>query len=132
MAPPKTAGAVRGTAHGSVFSGLVTFTLRALPIPPKITQFLLDNTATMARMLSTRSGSDAEMDEQDELEAGEGHQGQNTHRLMSPEQFWSELEDLCKSAGGEWVGAAERIWSFGPKRLGANVLLDPQGKSSLR
>ena len=130
MAPPKTAGAPRGTIHGSLFSGLVTYTVRAVPIPPQITEFLLANTVTLSKMLSQRGETDDEQDEQDGLEAGEGLQSQA--RVLSPQQFWEELASLFNKAGGEWVGAAERIWAFGPKRLGANLLLDSPGKSTLR
>lgn len=130
MAPPKTAGAIRGTIHGSVLSGLVTYTIRAVPLPPKVTEFLLANTAAMSKMLSQRSDTSEEADEQDSLETGEGVQ--QTQRELSPEQFWSELEGLFKRAGPDWAEAVDRIWSFGPKRLGANLLLDPVGKQALR
>ena len=130
MAPPKTTGATRGTIHGTVFNGLVSYTIRAMPIPPKISEFLSSHSATMAKMLSSRAQSTDEDDEQDSLETGEGVAG--GARIISPEQFWKELEALCQKAGGEWVGAADRIWAFGPKRLGANLVLDPQGKFSLR
>jgi ribosome assembly protein 1 len=130
MAPPKTAGAARGTIHGTVLNGLVNYTIRAIPLPGKVTEFLLSNIATMSKMLSQRGESTDEADEQDELEAGEGVQG--SQRVLSAQQFWDELEGLFKRAGPEWAGAADRIWSFGPKRLGANVLLDPTGKTKLR
>lgn len=130
MAPPKTAGAARGTIHGTVLSGLVNYTIRAVPLPPKVTEFLLANTATMSKMLSQRSDTSEEADEQDTLETGEGVQ--MAQREISSEQFWQELEGLFKKAGPDWAGAVDRIWSFGPKRLGANVLLDPIGKNVLR
>lgn len=130
MAPPKTAGAARGTINGTVLNGLVNYTIRAIPLPRKVTDFLLSNITTMSKMLSQRGDSTDEADEQDELEAGEGVQG--SQRVLSAQQFWEELEGLFKRAGPEWAGAADRIWSFGPKRLGANVLLDPAGKIKLR
>ena len=132
MATPKTAGAARGTIHGTVFSGLVTFTIRAIPLPPKITEFLLNNTTTMAKMLSQRGEGNDEMDEQDGLEAAAGTHAPTAGRMMSSVEFWTELEGLMGKPGGDWAGAADRIWCFGPKRLGANVLLDPPNKSSLR
>jgi ribosome assembly protein 1 len=127
MAPPKTKGAARGTIHGSLLDGLVTFTIRATPIPPKIIEYLLANTHTIARMVAHRQ-DDTEEEIREEREAGEAQ----ATRSKTPEQFWSELEGLCARAGGEWVGAAERIWCFGPKRVGANLLLDPVGKSAVR
>ena len=123
MAPPKTAGAPRGTIHGSVLSGLVTYTIRAIPLPPKITEFLAANSATMAKMLSSKA-NDEEQDAPSDIQAAT--------RVLEPEQFWQELEALFKKAGPEWADAADRIWAFGPKRLGANILLDPPGKNALR
>ncbi|OXG99938.1 hypothetical protein C370_07273 [Cryptococcus neoformans A1-35-8] len=57
---------------------------------------------------------------------------EQSRKVSSPEEFWQELERLFNTAGGEWVGAADRVWSFGPKRVGGNVLLDPVGKGVLR
>ncbi|OCF36934.1 ribosome assembly protein 1 [Kwoniella heveanensis BCC8398] len=131
MAPPKTAGAPRGTIHGTVLNGLVSFTVRALPLPPKIIEFLLAHTSSIGGMLvQKRDQTNEEEENQEERDAGEGT-GQ-AQRYLTPEQFWAELEQLCEKAGPDWAGAADRIWSFGPKRMGANVLLDPVGKSQLR
>ncbi|WVQ82433.1 hypothetical protein IAT38_004561 [Cryptococcus sp. DSM 104549] len=132
MAPPKTAGAPRGTIHGTVLNGLVNFTLRAIPLPPAVIDFLLAHSSTISNMLvqrRTRTEDDAERDASEDADAGEGGA---EGKALSPEQFWTQLEGLLAKAGGEWVGAADRIWSFGPKRMGANVLLDPAGKAQLR
>lgn len=129
MAPPKTKGAARGTVHGSLFDGLVTYTLRASPLPETIIEYLLANTHNIGKLLA-QSKDEAESEEgiREEREAGEVQEA----RAKTPEQFWAELDKLCDAAGGEWVGAADRIWCFGPKRLGANLLLDPIGKSVAR
>ncbi|WWC93976.1 hypothetical protein V866_000814 [Kwoniella sp. B9012] len=131
MLPPKTAGAPRGTINGSILNGLVTFTIRAIPLPPAIIEFLLSHTSTIGSMLvQKRDQSNEDEENQEERDAGEG--GAEQSRILTPEQFWSELEGLMNKAGGDWAGAADRVWSFGPKRMGANVLLDPAGKSQLR
>lgn len=129
MAPPKTPNATRGTIQGTVFGGLVNFTVRAVPLPPAIMTFLQANTSTINNMTSQRHRDQAELDD-DEREAGDSTQ--DNSRVLTSAQFWEELEALCDKAGGEWVGAAERIWGFGPKRMGANLLLDPMGKTALR
>jgi ribosome assembly protein 1 len=123
MAPPKTKDAPRGTIHGSLFNGLVTYTIRALPLPEPVIDFLSAHTATIANLLSHSAGDGDDLDASD---------AQGQARLLAPEQFWEELEGLFKEAGQEWAGAAERIWAFGSKRVGPNVLLDPEGKSKLR
>lgn len=130
MAPPKTKDAPRGTVHGDLFSGLVTYTIRAVPLPPKVIEFLLANTSTISNMSAHGADHDAE-DAQEKRDAAEGTQESQTRNLTT-EQFWKELEVLFASSGPEWAGAADRIWSFGPKRMGANILLDPPGRSSVR
>lgn len=123
MAPPKTQGAPRGTIKHSLYDGLVEFTLRAVPLPEGVIDFLLANQQTIGSMLVQRN----ETEEEREAEAAE-----SGTRTLSPEHFWAELESRFKAAGGEWAGAADRIWSFGPKKVGANILLDPIGKNTLR
>ena len=124
MAPPKTAGALRGTVHGSILNGLVTFTVRALPLPPTIIDFLQMNTASVAEMLSHEQ---ADLDElMDDPESGD------LNRALPATEFWAQLENLLSKAGGDWAGAADRTWSFGPKRVGANLLLDPASSGKIR
>ncbi|KAK8864214.1 hypothetical protein IAR55_001460 [Kwoniella newhampshirensis] len=131
MAPPKTSGAPRGTIHGSVLSGLVNFTLRAVPLPASVIDFLLVHSNTIASMLVQKRDKASEDGEYvEERDSSQG--GHEQARVISPEQFWTELNALFNKAGGDWAGAADRIWSFGPKRMGANVLLDPIGKSQVR
>lgn len=130
MAPPKIKDAPRGTIHGSLFDGLVSFTVRAVPLPPAITDFLLTHPATISSLLSQRT--DAQDDSDEAREERQTAEGAAETRVLSATEFWKELEGICKKVGGEWVGAADRVWCFGPKRMGANLLLDPVGKSSLR
>ncbi|WVO16366.1 hypothetical protein L204_104041 [Cryptococcus depauperatus] len=133
MAAPKTRGASRGTIHGNVMNGLVSFTIRAVPLPQLVTDFLLAHQNTVSRMLShsdTNVWEDMQQREDDGIERE--NEGQNEERALTPEQFWTQLEMLFKKAGPDWADAANRIWSFGPKRVGANVLLDPVGKTHLR
>lgn len=127
MAPPKTAGDARGVVLGSLYDGMVTFKLRAVPLPPAVIEFLLAHQNTIGSMLVQRH-KDAEHEE-DDVDQREAEAGVRT---LTPEQFWTELSTRFDKVGGEWAGAADRIWSFGPKRVGANVLLDPIGKGGLR
>ena len=136
MAPPKTPGAPRGTVQNTLF-GIVTYSIRAIPLPPAISEFLLSHTTTIRRVVSQQLDTGAEALEGEEGDVdGTGEQtqsqAQDSVRQLSPEQFWDELEAVCQKGGGEWVGAADRIWSFGPKRMGSCLLLDPQGSSHLR
>jgi ribosome assembly protein 1 len=129
MAPPKTAGAPRGTIHGSSSNSLVNFTIRAVPLPRSITSFLQANTSTMRRIQPDRRRA---VDEDESIEsqvaskqlttAGGGDE--EGAREAKPEEFWEALENVCKDAGRDWVGMADQIWAFGPKRVGPNLLID--------
>ncbi|GAA6034992.1 hypothetical protein JCM8097_002133 [Rhodosporidiobolus ruineniae] len=115
MALPKTPNHPRGTVLGSVQSGLVTFTLRAVPMPSSITAFLLANTATIRRLQRDRRSTEPEEDANE----GEGAEG-----AVKPEEFWERFEEVLAKAGRDWAGLAEQVWAFGPRRVGPNMLLD--------
>lgn len=119
MAPPKTADRPRGTVLGSVQSGLITFALRAVPLPEEVTTFLIANLSTLKRLQRDRRGGKAE-EESDEAR-GDVAEGV---KPVEPEEFWPELEKLLQAAGKEWSSVADQIWAFGPRRVGPNLLID--------
>ncbi|KAM0756504.1 translation elongation factor 2 [Meredithblackwellia eburnea MCA 4105] len=121
MAPPKTADKPRGTVIGSVQNGLVTFTVRAIPLPEDIVSFLVANASTIKRLQRDRRAGKGEDDVEEIRAAGDSVE---EDKLVAPEEFWSKLSELAKAAGKEWVGLVDEIWSFGPRRVGPNVLID--------
>lgn len=127
MAPPKTPGLSRGTIKGSASHDLIKFTIRAVPLPQDILQFILDNIATLKRLQhEDRNGDISTGEEDDDIE----NEGANIHGdvirrpSVRPDQFWDALDKVCGEAGGEWEGMAGRIWSFGPQRAGGCILID--------
>ncbi|GAA5924993.1 GTPase RIA1 [Sporobolomyces koalae] len=120
MAPPKTQGQPRGTIPGSVQSGLVDFTLRAVPLPAQVTSFLSANMRTLKRLQRDRRSGHA--GEEDASESNEDKIAEA--EVVKPEEFWPKLEELLKQAGREWTGLADQIWAFGPRRVGPNMLID--------
>lgn len=126
MAPPKVANAKRGTVNGSA-QNLVVFTIRAAPLPQTITDFLLSNMSILRRF-HTEGHSQARKTSVNTEEAGEEFADEIARQAtVKPEEFWSTLEKLCKEAGGEWADVADRIWAFGPHRVGPNILVDRMG-----
>ncbi|SCZ92656.1 BZ3500_MvSof-1268-A1-R1_Chr5-2g08074 [Microbotryum saponariae] len=121
MAPPKVADRPRGTFLGSNQSNFVTFAIRAVPLPEAITTFLVANMSTLKRLQrDRRAGKSVEEDAVVESR-GETFEGVEP---VKPEDFWTELEALFKKAGRDWVGLADQVWAFGPKRVGPNILVD--------
>ncbi|KAJ7505490.1 P-loop containing nucleoside triphosphate hydrolase protein [Mycena galericulata] len=126
MAPPKTPNAARGTIHGASSQSIVTFTIRASPLPRLILDFILQNLVTLKNL---QHGGDAAVDEDDE--DGSNIDGNIVRRpSVKPEQFWDALRAKCQEAGGEWADIAERIWAFGPQNAGGCILVDARNSNS--
>lgn len=124
MAPPKTPGHPRGTVHGASFQNLVTFTIRAVPLPDAIADFLRSNLSVVKRLVadSTRSGNSEEVEDEAEKAATIG----DILRVptVHPGQFWDALQAKCEEAGPEWAGIVDNIWALGPQGVGECLLID--------
>ncbi|THV03832.1 P-loop containing nucleoside triphosphate hydrolase protein [Dendrothele bispora CBS 962.96] len=138
MAPPKTASSPRGTIKGSSAQGIVNFTIRASPLPRLILEFILKNALILKKLVQERRGGDGgetEYEQADDLAANNDRGDIIQKSDVKPDQFWSELERVCKEAGGEWEKVPEKIWAFGPQKVGGCILIDARksgGVQSLR
>ena len=136
MPPPKTPGAKRGTIQGAAAQNLAQFTIRASPLPSSIYEFLLDNLAILRRMQLERKAGEVDASnaaEGDDEGAGADEdydvQGEYIKKpTINAEQFWPTLQDTCKEAGGEWAEIVDRIWAFGPQRMGTCLLIDARSE----
>ena len=136
MAPPKTAGAKRGTIRSAAAHNSINFTIRAAPLPKPIFDFLRDNLVLLRRMQQENSreegqalstaGQDDEAEHDETEDADEVDlQGEVLKRpTVKAEEFWPTLEQKCKDAGPEWADVAERVWAFGPQKAGTCLLVD--------
>lgn len=133
MPPPKTKDAPRGTMNGSVLNGVVTFTVRARPLPAEVTKFLINNMDTVRRVVQREreltAGGDSSapgMEDVTAESASAAQQGDAGASIaqMSPAEFWKQLDALFANAGKDWTGVTGKIWSFGPRRIGPNILVD--------
>jgi len=126
--------------------------MKAVPLPPKVTS-LLEKNAELIKLLdrfvsSQRSNSEsisqinsgiatlqiesqtplesqAQSESQAEVVSREENQVTLTDRtLKAIADFKQELKDAFEEGGEFWNGAVEQIWSFGPRRVGPNVLLN--------
>lgn len=131
MAPPKTPGSPRGTVHGSSAHGIVTFTVRASPLPPPILEFLQCNASVLRRLLSERvnreshePGTEGEEDLVEDTFDTDTHDDVLRRPTTSPENFWADLDSVCQNLGETWSGLSEKAWAFGPNGVGGCVLVD--------
>ncbi|KAJ7205916.1 translation elongation factor 2 [Mycena haematopus] len=138
MAPPKTPNAPRGTIQGASSQSIVTFTIRASPLPRIILDFVLDNLGTLKILQhERRGGADSDdVDAEGDLDSSAIDGNIMRKPNVKPEQFWDALRDKCREAGGEWTDISEHIWAFGPQNAGGCILVDSRnsnaGHSSLR
>ena len=135
MAPPKYSSK-RGLVNGSSTQGLVKFSIRSVPLPKPLLEFILDNIPILKRLQRERKnalGSSAEDGDQDkedddyiDQERSYDGSGETLRKpTVRPDQFWTALEEVCKKAGGDWdKGVVDRIWAFGPLRAGGCLLID--------
>ena len=131
MAPPKYSSK-RGLVNGSSAQGLVKFSIRAIPLPKSLLEFVLDNISILRRLQRERKnalgglGGDEDKEEDDDHERSHDDSGETFRKpTVRPDQFWTALEEVCKKAGGDWdKGIVDRIWAFGPHRAGGCLLVD--------
>ncbi len=130
MPPPKNEeGAPRGTVDGSVASGAVSYRIRAVPLPQPVVEFLLANTQTLRRLQNrSASGGAGEDEDAGSVDAA----GSQANKTVRADKFWSALSAVLEKCGqdrtGEdWREVVEKIVSFGPRRVGANILVDRTG-----
>ncbi|KAG6897765.1 hypothetical protein C0992_011434 [Termitomyces sp. T32_za158] len=130
MAPTKTPNAPRGTIHGSSSSNIVRITIRAVPLPQAISDFVLKNVSTLKKLLYERRAKDPVETQDEGWEEGQKADGHEDHGdvvrkpSVGPEQFWNALQEVCKKTGGEWTDVTERVWAFGPQQAGGSLLID--------
>ncbi|KAK4050042.1 Cytoplasmic GTPase/eEF2-like protein (ribosomal biogenesis) [Microbotryomycetes sp. JL221] len=129
MVPSKHPEHPRGTLLGAVGSGLVKYSIRAVPMPSNITEFLTANLATIKRLQQDRRGG-LKIDE--ESDEARGDVTTDELAVVKPDDFWQELDKVLEAAGKEWNGLADSVWAFGPRRIGPNLLIDRTGARSLR
>ncbi|KAI0770366.1 translation elongation factor 2 [Fomes fomentarius] len=129
MAPPKTPNTKRGTIHGASAQNLAKFTIRAAPLPAPIREFLLDNLAILRHMQQERkAGEDRGANSSEDEVGGDVDYDVQGDYIKKPtvkaEEFWPVLQERCKQVGGEWADVVDKIWAFGPQRMGTCLLID--------
>ena len=131
MAPPKTANAPRGTMHGSSAHSIASFTIRAVPLPSEITEFLRTNLSVIKRLERERLQSETQEpslvsdDDKENTISAAAVEGDLIQKpTVRAEDFWGVFGQLLDKLGGDWKGAGKRIWAFGPNGSGPNLLID--------
>ncbi|KAH3685679.1 hypothetical protein WICPIJ_003363 [Wickerhamomyces pijperi] len=135
LKPPKNEELGRGVVTFEL--GNITVKLRAIPLPEEATQFIIDNQASIhefVNQVKTKGGEDAgdEGEEEGELD-GADNVAINT--LLSVDTFKEKLQSILSQDSKNadiWAGIVDKVVTFGPKRIGPNVLFDSTENGSLR
>ena len=135
MRPPVNKELGRGAVVGATSSKQVTISLRVRPLPTKVTDFLAKHADSIKRLYSDKAAakdpttSDANGNgdiptEEEHLEADA--EVSETTKTLSHDELKTQLRTQLEFGKGResWENVIDRIASFGPRRLGPNLLID--------
>ena len=95
---------------------LCSLEIQARPLPEKVTQ-LLDESREVLRVLSLTAAAGGQSGGSSELSISES-------MLIQLSKLKEDLSMAFAESGQGWEGSIERIWSFGPRLIGTNILLN--------
>lgn len=140
MRPPVNKELGRGVVVGVTSSKQVTVTLRVRPLPAPVTEFLQKNSAGIKRLYTDRKaagvedGAESPSVEEATLDNGtpsdvkieEDEEVSQAATTLTPEELKKQLQAQLDGVKDKeaWKDVIDRIASFGPRRTGANILVD--------
>jgi ribosome assembly protein 1 len=140
MNPPKDSALGRGRIEATTTSKQVTIRLSVRPLPAPVTEFLVKHTGAVKRLYSERKAQQEERitggrdaDDENQHELGEQHDPDaedvagDTGIIVSMMEFKEKLTSAFaeeKIDRDVWKDVVEKICSFGPRRVGPNLLID--------
>ncbi|SPO02949.1 probable translation elongation factor eEF4 [Cephalotrichum gorgonifer] len=135
MRPPANKELGRGVVVATTSSKQVSIRIRVLPLPKQASDFLEKNGPTIRQLYSRLKGA-AESEstgvgaEEQDVDGAADLLGSGA---LSLEEFKKQLQSRLESAKSKepWKGVVDRISSFGPRRTGANILVDATADQSL-
>lgn len=134
MPAAKSKDQPRGTVVHDVQSGLFTYRIRARPLPSSVTALLQAHLSTIRSIVQrdreiANEGIAIDLDAEANLPASDVHEASASLKKLDAKEFWAQLEKLFIEAGKEWSGMTDRIWAFGPRRVGPNIFVDSLSRS---
>ena len=132
MKPPANKELGRGTVIATTTSKQVTFRIRVQPLPAEVTEFLGKNATAIKRFYSDRQAAEKKTERSDPQDSSEQEDVDeddlvDNSRILSLQEFKKQLNATFENVKGQreiWANAVEQITAFGPRRSGANLLID--------
>lgn len=146
MNPPKNKDLPRGANIATTPSKSLLVRLRVRPLPQEVTDFLIANGASLRKLYAEKKaaeeniqpgaddGKDGSTEELQET-ADLGNEIGADRKILSQQDFRKELQDLLskvKEDNEVWKGIIPHIASFGPRRVGPNILIDATGTDTFK
>ncbi|KAI5812615.1 putative ribosome biogenesis protein Ria1 [Pyronema omphalodes] len=138
MSPPKDPNLPRGTVVAVTPSGRVSVRIRTRPLPAKVTQFLVQNMASIKNLYSSkRAGEAGEAVAAEVAAVADDERGTQANlKLLSMDEIKAGLTKAFSKCPPKerdiWQGVVDKIIAFGPRRVGPNLLIDATEKSLFR
>ncbi|EME47847.1 hypothetical protein DOTSEDRAFT_51149 [Dothistroma septosporum NZE10] len=140
MNPPKDPAMGRGRVEGITSSKQVTVRLSVRSLPAPVTEFLVKHTGAVKRLYSERKAQEeerltgraensgaAQLEQQVEQDVEAEDTSDEGGQQLGMADFTRGLADAFAEEKVDceiWKDAVEKITSFGPRRVGPNVLID--------
>lgn len=130
---PRDKDLPRGTVISTLGSRQITIRLRVRPLPSDVTTYLMDSAPMIRELYAEHAEADDEDkdkddDEEEELETDNAKPSTNDARSRQTlNQIAKGLEAsfaAIKGSRDSWKGLADKVVAFGPRRSGANLLID--------
>ena len=142
MSPPKDSHLPRGTVVAVAPSKHITVRIRTRPLPRAVTDFLVQNGASIKSLYSTRrdqeqaeggGGGDDDGDDGGEADEKLVHSGL---KLLGVDEVREGLQKAFGTAPAKerdiWAGVLDKLTAFGPRRIGPNLLIDNTKEGGFR
>lgn len=119
----------RGTVIAVTTSKQVTIKLQVRPLPTEVTEFLLKNATAIKRLYSDRQAAEKSVQTKSEESSDDDDVDDlvDNTKILSLQEFKKQLQSAFEKVKGQrdiWAHAVDQITAFGPKRTGANLLID--------
>ncbi|KUI54316.1 Ribosome assembly protein 1 [Cytospora mali] len=130
MKPPANKELGRGAVIGVTSSKQATLTLRVRPLPAQVTDFLNKHAGSIKHLYSKKweaNGNGASDENQsDEEIIDDDDEISQAKSLLSSDELKKQLQSLLENGKGQepFRNIIDQIAGFGPRRTGANLLID--------
>jgi ribosome assembly protein 1 len=122
-----------GTKIVNTSKDMCTIRIRAVPLPEKVTKFLVDQSETIKRIVdhydnrrknSNHAPEDGILEEQKEMKDKSERQKFLNELQKLFDESYDDADKIIDGNKQFWKDIVSKIWSFGSKRIGPNILIN--------